>query len=48
MLSSTQRALLESYKVTMATKNQDEFQSHLKKAFAEAESEVGLNCISIT
>ena len=48
MLSSTQRALLESYKVAMATKNQDEFQSRLKKAFAEAENEVGLNYVSIT
>ena len=48
MLSSTQHALLESYKVAMATKKQDEFQSRLKKALTEAENEVGLNCVSIT
>ena len=47
MLSSTQRALLESYKVAMATKKQDEFQSRLKKALTEAENEVSLSCVSI-
>ena len=49
MLSSTQRALLESYRVAMATQRQEHFQSRLKKALEEAEeSEVPSDHVTVT